>query len=73
VFAAAELAIENRVAELARADTEKARLSKLAAEHGLPPDASPRAISDAMLDREAKHRAAVRANHGPWADPDQHR
>ena len=71
--AAAEASILARAAELERVDAEKERLAKLAVEHGLPPDASPRAISDAMLDREAKHRAAVRANHGPWADPDQHR
>jgi hypothetical protein len=69
---AAELVIQNRAADMERIDLEKARLAKLAAEHGLPPDASPRQISDAVLDREAKHRAAVRGKHGPWADPDQH-
>jgi hypothetical protein len=36
----------------------------MAAEHGLPPDAAPRQISDAVRDKEAKHRAAVRAKHG---------
>jgi phage gp16-like protein len=69
---AAELAILNRAAELERVDAEKARLAKLAAEHGLPPDASPRAISDAAMKREAEHRAAVRGRHGSWADPDQY-
>jgi hypothetical protein len=69
---AAELAVLNRAAELERVDAEKARLAKLATEHGLPPDATPRQISDVMLDREAEHRAAVRGKHGPWADPDQH-
>jgi hypothetical protein len=69
---AGEAAIQARAAELERIDTEKARLAKLAAEHGLPADASPRAISDAIMNREAKHRAAVRANIGPWADPDAH-
>jgi hypothetical protein len=66
---AAESAIQNRAAELERIDTEKVRVAKLAAEHGLPPDASPRQISDAVRDKEAKHRAAVRAKHGSWADP----
>lgn len=69
---AAEAAIQNRASALERVDAEKARLAKLAAEHGLPPDASPRAISDAAMKREAEHRAAVRGKHGPWADPDQH-
>jgi hypothetical protein len=31
-----------------RSDTETVRLAKLATDHGLPADASPRAISDAM-------------------------
>jgi phage gp16-like protein len=70
--ATTELAIQNRAAELERVDAEKARLAKLAAEHGLPPDASPRAISDAAMKREAEHRAAVRGKHGAWADPDQY-
>jgi hypothetical protein len=70
--AAAEQAIANRAADMERVDAEKARLAKLATEHGLPPDASPRAISDAAMKREAEHRAAVRGKHGPWADPDQH-
>jgi hypothetical protein len=67
--AATELAIQNRAADMERADTEKERLAKLAAEHGLPPDASPRAISDAAMKREAEHRAAVRGKHGPYANP----
>jgi phage gp16-like protein len=71
-FTAAEAAIQNRAAELERVDAEKARLAKLAAEHDLPPDASPRAISDAAMKREAEHRAAVRGKHGSWADPDQY-
>ena len=68
--AAAEASILARAAELERLDAEKARLAKLAAEHGLPPDASPRAISDAAMKREAEHRAAVRGKHGPYANPD---
>jgi hypothetical protein len=71
-FATAELAIQNRAADMERADTEKVRLAKLAADYGLPETASPRQISDAALDREAKHRAAVRAKFGPWVDPDQY-
>jgi hypothetical protein len=70
--AAAEAAIQARAAELERIDTEKVRLAKLAAEHGLPADASPRAISDAMMAKQEKHRAVVRANHGPWVDPAEH-
>jgi hypothetical protein len=70
--AATELAVRDRAAQLERADTEKERLASLAAEHGLPPDASPREISDAALKREAEHRAAVRGKFGPWVDPDQY-
>lgn len=69
---AAEAAIQARASALERADTEKARLAKLATQHGLPENASPRAISDAMMDREAKHRAAVRARHGSWANPEEY-
>jgi hypothetical protein len=71
-FAATEAAIQARAADMERADAEKARLAKLAAEYGLPADASPRQIADAERDREAKHRAAVRAKYGNWVDPNDY-
>jgi hypothetical protein len=69
--AATELAVRDRAAQLERADTEKERLASLAVEHGLPEDASPRSISDAMIKRWEEHRHAVRGKYGPWTDPDQ--
>jgi hypothetical protein len=71
-FAAAEAAIQNRAADMERADAERTRLAKLAADYGLPADASPRQIADAERDREAKHRAAVRAKYGNWVDPNDY-
>jgi hypothetical protein len=69
--AAAEASILARAADMERIDAEKARLAKLAVEHGLPEDAPPRSISDAMIKRWEEHRHAVRGKYGPWTDPDQ--
>jgi hypothetical protein len=52
--AAAEGRIQERAGQLRETAARTAQLRSLAVEHGLSPDASPRALADAMLKRESE-------------------